>query len=46
MRQLEIDERFEEYIISLEKEFLVKLAYKIENMLPSNEAIFACHLWD
>ncbi len=35
-----------DYIISLEKEFLVKLAYKIENLLPSNETIFACQLWD
>ena len=29
MRHIGIDERFEDCIISLEKEFLVKLAYKI-----------------
>lgn len=29
MNHLEIDERFEEFMISLEKEFLLKLAYKI-----------------
>ena len=29
MNHLEIDERFEEFMISLENEFLLKLAYKI-----------------